>query len=1673
MPAPSKRSWRKPRGGTHPAPKIDSPAGGTSWQTRSHSSGGRGAVPTWAKLAGLGVAVAILATLLIVFLIFRERKIPVVEVTVTHYDQAIPPNALAWEDVERLQAANPLNVKHLPDEFRGDLTWQAQNKLLDHLAQRLSGERPGGPNGDAIVVYLSAHGAVDDKARPCLLLSDAKPLDDSTWLPLTEVLAAIKDNTPAGARKLLILDTARLDAPWHLGQLSQGFADVLAEAVKQVNVPHLYVLHAAGPGQIAWAAPELAGTVFGQFVADAFDGQADRAANGGNDDGVVSLQEMHRFVRTGVFRWVRTNRADRQQPMLISPDGDAADFPLVSLSRSPQLPARSAPPGAKERIRRRFGEIADLWQQFAHRAERYGLLENDPVSLSELRRALLALEQLALAGQAYDTAFEQALSATRQEIQSVGPQPALDASACSVPLADCLAAEPVDEVRLEQYLRAWRQADGFPQAAEGEPPLPKEDYLTTVQAALAWLADGPMTVERVTEVLRAVDEVRRVEGPDRKAAPDVVEIQLLRLLHRQLAWNDAEQGALASQATGAALATRRLAESAAAPADDRVHYFVQGEVDSADIERRFAEDRLLGDEGPVGKALDEFRGISAADGPYAQAQATARRLADMLRQRDRAWAEGPYLADWLLAHRWRGEQASRHVEHGVLQAALKDLIDGNRRLAVELDALQMPAGAGQLDAAHVDYESVRRAHLLLRTEFEEMCSFLDEQAAPDADTLRRLSLVLRSPLVPPLLRGTLLQKRVDCLFARAGRPEDIQSPPAAEETPQEQSAAAQLVADWPRHPMLDILECSDLPLLSDLRKPTEEESRPDDDVVWIARQGGVVRRRLADVLDLANSLEAIADARLAAAAAPLNARAGLSEADRLVRASAPLTAGRLWDDPSKDPVHRLRRVDRQFLLLWHCRRALDDFYAGDPGNAQRHYFAAVAGNYLQAARRLHAAPRLLAHAGEDLTALLKHRIHAAESVSIAANDLRVESVAQSVPQTLHVGLPDGMPRGETSVCMSLSDGSLLPFRIAGSDKTSRRILETIPPASTELDLKLEIPLDGVPQWKSSDRFAAVLRFRGHEFRSPFTLRGPRRVATTVVTAPPRLDTEVVVQGDSRQQAYVMFVLDCSGSMQGGRMETAKAALKEALALLKKQGNYNVGLRVFGRRAKWIAGQVEPAFASHVPESERIGLSPDRDTERLVELNVLDERQKEKIDRVLDSLEPFGPTPLYHALRTSLAGRDGDFVVAAPDQPRHIVVVTDGINEERDTYTLPGNVLDVRKRDNPKARISIILIDRREVEADRRVFSKPPTTPKGRVEALKDLATGTGGTFHDASDTGTLVKELRAALQLAKFSVGEAGTEPPQAVEQHEAAEQHDLGDTARIDVPGPPRKLEVAVHGVDRVAPVRLVAEGGERFILELDKQSDTHRLFFPRYNPRAFSPLDDARARPVQVTDLSSGLKLNVRPLLPSRRADDRGRCEFYVYIENVDDGSYTPRPKHFWAEIRPLTETGQTLDQVYHFYDVDLVARRPVPVLRFSVGDWPDAAKQAEIRLWFTTADAVRTGREIAVDAERVLPLSIAGLDAQFTVESQPLPDGRRGTRVIVNEQRRAGEAGQLCRVQVSPRPARIEHRLSEFPETELLRHVFDFDRSVRATVLITPRSSIVDAATEVPPLVVRVAD
>ena len=1681
----SKPGWRK-KGSTPARRPTRERERSSAWQRRRVDEGQTAVFRHRLRLLALVLLAVALVAGFVYAVFWSGKETPIITITVTQCVPAIPPNSYAREDSERLAATNEENLKVCPDEQRGQITG---SECLDHLRKQLAEQKPGGPKRDVLIVYLSAHGVVDEENQPCLLFSDADPLDSSTWLSVSELLDCVKQQgrESDSSRTVLVLDSGRIDDDWSLGILYNAFAERLSQTIKAAAVKNLYVLNAAGPGQVAWPAPELNGTVFGYFFAEGLGGDAR------GDDNKITLGELHRYLVEHVGRWTMNNRAAIQQPTLIPKVSKETDFSIAFGGPKGSLrPAKEFIAARRAELSESQRELQRLWQQRDSVLDERKLHRTDPVGLADLEHKLLRATQLLLAGKDYRNELTESLGEIDYALQHIGRTPLPQGlAACSLPLAMRLEEIPENTEQRSKVIQAWQAAGGKPKLKEGDPePLPLS-YLASADIGWNWLAEqqspGREQLQETIEYVRG-SKVREANGRLHGAevggggSADILEVQFLGILERHLDWlaTAPEDDAPLREAVGRAISIRRQTEQAAAPADERVHYWVQSLVEQIDRQRRDAEDLLfvgsgssLLDANEVWDALTNEQG----DGRCGAALERARVVSQYLALRDQSWAESPYLAQWLLGQLRAGPSVQIGDDLPALADSLFRLIDRTHDLGNELDQglfdpdAELPStlveAAADVETLH---DELKRAHLAY-------CGYLQGPAGGDRPTLRAIGSILSTPLLDSERRAKLAERYLEILFLEGGFDRVDGADEGEDAGADEVLAEAQAFQDrlteyvkraggWSEHPALAILDRSKLNLLPELRRDAGDSRQPgESDLAWLSRQGGQVRSLLNHTLQDSNELTNVTDKRLEEAdETAANARAGLSQADRLVRASASLLASRIWKDAETNPAHQLRLVDWHFLLIWHARRALDDFWDSLADGDSRPYFAATANAYLDSARILNDTPRSLRHGQEDLETLLQRREQAAQAVSVASPDVRTldeeTTAAHEVKVTWHRDLPAGTAVIYLQSIQGADDAArLLPVMDEAETKTIRREAQGVSDASPESLVRHRLVLAGVRRDGDRADADAIAFYRGHVFRDRFHIRRPA-YATNVDIIPDTLrSAKITVRGEGERTGHVMFVFDCSGSMDAARrIFTAKDSLKAVLGSLRTEGRYEVGLRAYGRRAKFT-DENDCSKKSFIDPRFKGKVHPDLDVERLVSMRPLDKAQHGAILAQMPDLQPCGQTPLYYALK--LAFQEDDFILAKKDEPKHMVVITDGLNFQTNCLTIEkvgkpttkADVLKIREQMNPYRDVQIDIVGLDMV----RLRQQGTAEQQSQLAELEQLARATGGDYYDAADTATLTKALREALRLVEYSVSGPGADEA-------GVERMDLGTSWVVpNVPPSPTPYVVQLHGVDRAPSAVVQIEGGEATELACDKANN--QLVYPRYDPRSYDPRDDKRGREHEVKDpLGSGTYV-VQAMLPQRFGND---VHFFVYVQHIDPLTFTTRPKHVWAEIRPA---GTSSDRVFRFFDLDFVPERPVPVFRFVAQDWPKEEKDAEIKLWFQfEADGAKPDWRGDVDPLRPSKFQADAFpNVSFELRTEGIePEGHR---VVVVEWHPMDGELVPARVQTRPLPDRITHKT--FAGVNVVKHQFDFARQTPAAVEITARDTITDEAIEVPPLRVAIEE
>ena len=350
---PNKAGWR----GGGSAPPVVRPKSQWGWRQREdrHDSANRRNFLLRVK-AGLVTFTALVLVGVVIWIIFTfPVKTPLIVAAITQYEVPIPPNSWAREDVNRFQSAWPVRAAHSPGFFRNLIElfrrdssnvrvcdspgqWTDQREALDSIEEQFNerGIHPGGPDKDVILFYISAHGILDDRGQPCLILATPPKLDPSAsglelsadrWLPIDKLLERIKkamasrrDASNKDIKTVLLLDCNRFESCWELGVLYNDFAGRLEAVLKQAEMKNFAILVAAGSGQTGWASPELQGSLFGRYVLRGLQGAADGAVSG-EPNKKVSLDELDKYVSDEVLRWSFENLHEVQKPLLFYSGG--------------------------------------------------------------------------------------------------------------------------------------------------------------------------------------------------------------------------------------------------------------------------------------------------------------------------------------------------------------------------------------------------------------------------------------------------------------------------------------------------------------------------------------------------------------------------------------------------------------------------------------------------------------------------------------------------------------------------------------------------------------------------------------------------------------------------------------------------------------------------------------------------------------------------------------------------------------------------------------------------------------------------------------------------------------------------------------------------------------------------------------------------------------------------------------------------------------------------------------------------------------------------------------------------------------------------------------------------------------------------------------------------------
>ena len=1595
-----RQGWRrgsKGRGGA-------TAAGGKGWQSRRQPAAKKGASQHRNRLVALGALTVILLAVLVAYLWNMPRDMPLLVLGVTSCKSPIPPNAYVREDAERLAGTNTNNIKRMSVETDlADLDGLRRH-LQDNLHPR------GFVSQDIVTVYLSAHGVVDRDGKACLLLGQADPLDETSWLPISDLFELLTAERP-DAVKVLLLDSGKIDENWSLGILHNSFPDAVREELR--NHSKIFVITDRASGQLAWTAPERGGTIFGHFVASGLSAAADS-----DGQGEVSLLEFYGFVKRNVYEWVRDNRASDQTPLLLPEPTADQDITLVNAGDGP-----SESGSAKERVlklktdwRTRVLPLWTRYEEFAHEAD---LTRYDPLAVAAIEAGLLRAEQLLLAGGAYETEFNETLDDIRGWM-SYDAKPALPSElrGFSLPLAAQLEQDFEPMTSGQDVLDDWLDAGGWPLDEEGQEKPHELSYLEAANVASRWLLESPGDPggPQLREALRLIDNSGRHLDDQGARIEHVQEVQLLKLVSEHADVTDAENWPVALRAAlRQTLLTQKMAEQIAAPDDGRVHYWVQSLLKPVDQRRRQALDKIF-----VGGAAWQAAREELARCQTTEAAAAQQRLDEVTRAyqlRDRVLARLTHVAMWL-------------SQSGRLDANQPDLDTAWQRaaeLSEMLDADDTTQTLEYTGRHRSVVDALSSASENLESAFGQQVKSLLE-ATPASRTLLEAHRILRTPLTTTRDRGDLFLRAYLDSMELDHEASEVGGEPVPTDLPTEPPE----LAHWPKHPAV-------LFAGQDESTPQDQSDAQQDAAAWFSSQGGIVRDALAAIPTEKSRLEKETNDLLASEAAEATARRtrlGLAKADTMVRSAAAL----LGPGPRNAvtaPALRLSQVDRHYQLLWHAHRVLNDFWGPTVSQDKRPYFANVADVYLDGAKTLERASAVLGHGDEpDLTELRNRRVAATAIGLTGEPQLKCYEAEETRGHEFQVDWKQHLPPGQAAVFITqraANDPARL-FPVLEGTSTVRRRGQEVRQGEGKVEHQLQIVR---PTDDSQLTFDARVVFRGHTQSRRFTTVWPRHITTVRADYAPSPTAKVTVEGDAKRIGYIMFIVDCSASMRDdNRMARATNSLALVLDDLGNRPNYALGLRAYGRQSRF-----NQQLAVNLIPGAPPGLHPDLDADDVLQPMALGKGQSDAIRTSIGRLRPHGLTPLYLALKNSLeqdfGARNGR---QAKGSTKHIVLITDGEDffsgkeafGKKPVQTLPQAVLAAWK--GTDVQVHIIFMD----------------SPGAVSPALKAIPERTGGIYKEAGEALEVAQSIREAIGLVKFSVDDSGSSRPETP-------QYPLGETATVTTRG--RNQKVRIHGAPRgEKPEReIYLDGGESIRLIYETLlGQTPRLMFPIENPETAYTGAQVITPPGR-----DGQTLVIRAHYP--RVHREG-VDFFVTVQDISETSvgdnrtkfFTPPVEQVWCEITPVVGNIPLTKQRHYFYDVETVLNQPIPKLRFQAKDWPGGVKEAQIQMWFSFEEFTQAKRGTSVDivdsrkAQTFTAPSLPGVTFHASGQKRSRDEPYRLT--IYEQNTSLGATAIL--VSSDPPPDAVSHISYAFGDGgDTVKHVYEFEKEQSATIHVRP--------------------
>jgi hypothetical protein len=1611
----------------------------------------------------LTVAAVALIVLLVRTLLTVRRQVPIVVGFVTNYRSPLSPIVLADEDRLLLASLETPGTNLFEPgsavifDTSPALASATADEMLATLSSTLRRTKPGGPDGNMAIVHLTAIGTLDDKGHACLIppssSADSAGMEEDSFLRVDRLLAGLREALPDRVGILVVLDACRPSTDWPLGVDDGAFTPAVEALMAGSSLKGIWVMVPASTGQNSYssAAQGASGGVL-EFVRG-MRGAAD-AKPWGDADGRVELQELSAYLAFRVDHWARAMFSERQTPILITTPSDRnSDSALAwTASRMPVVELRSDTDVYED------AWLADRWR--AADRLRPSAIRERPLLWASYLHMLLRAEKLRTAGAAYleeqvdvDTTVER--METELGLSLISSARLLPGIRLAYRQNDVLVErEDNDVLRWMSAVERFIALDQ-PRDEAAKPPAVSGDvdtWMLRAEAAWRWLVEH--CEENAAIDKAAASRWLECVGSRPEGEPfNPGQIHLLRMLVR---WADPADWQRQPEAFRDFIRMVSKSRQSAYAYDVRADRIVEANdlASRGDAWMRQALDlAFVGGPANLAEAVRLSRqSIEAFD----QRETLSKQRIKALQLLDVIRAELPYLTAWWVEESRHAARQPSDMESGSLRTKPGDIV----ALLLALDQLELavdaaavasgnqeplaPPSTGSIDEVRARCEALFTG---MKSAYLETCADLATQAPDSPRTHGAIRRVLALPLANGDLRMRLLRRaetldrRHAALMARADTQSNDPLPPI------DQAAAVAGWVPW-RNAMMNPV----LPVIAanPFGAPTLPTSAAD-----IAASVG---RQVTAVRSSARSLPSIiADFDRQRAELEIGSRDSdakvlelLSRGSRVSRRLAAVAGQRPQIIDGATPTQRYFAAAWHKRLMQHTETTLEEFWGGieldDPV-----YCFHKARVLIESAAEIVRSNGVVF--GDRERTRLTAKVDALASQWSGFADLDMTPNRLILPSASGVEAPrnkvsltarPGVPSGLAAMWLSESEEGrplelLQSQAVDGSQGTARRGFAS----------RTGVPVSSPPQEAFWQLDAAAARsielnrtavlglttwYRGHRMVVGLPVAAAAASRTTDWEASAQLPTRVTVRGDLPQAQSVAIVFDCSGSMGQRladgrtRLDAGRAAVAELLTGMATSGQWDVSLWLYGHRTKWsrnkdgkyVAG-LTPAGTAAKASAGRAGqpftMVPGDDVEQVLPMQALTRAVVERIGMTLSPLEPGGETPLYLAISEALAT---DFDGGRTDLPGHVLVVTDGANDQTGgRYVTASAVEDQLARKNGRRRVPL------RIDVVGFGYAANATDQGSRMDEVRNLATGSGGGFYEAANAESLARSLRESLRVIRWQL--RGPDAPR-----EAA---GLGASLTLSpsLAGRPQPYEAALESGTNPPRRGFEAEGGEA--IDLFVGGGGRRLEFRRYDGGTEQGLRDSRTNLFAPSDPQR--QFFVGGHLASRFGDS---VRFPLSIQNANAAEFSKRPVESWVEVAPRSSDG-VIGVPFVFYDLSFQPNRPVPVLDLVAARWPRSADRAEIRCWFRFT---KTPPDIAVPLADLTPgverrLELVGLPGSELRVSLAPAEAADHVQLSVLESHPASFAAKLpcVRVCVTPACLRAVHIVE--PETGRVRHEF----------------------------------